>query len=354
MQFKSSEARLKLAEHVAHRVGDFKRATRQFEKAASLRSRSSQVHLSFGVFQELCLKQEEEAMKSYSRAIDLRSDCTAARVNLASLLQRRGRLSEALDQLAMACELTPDHLEARLRLAHLLLCDLSNLKDAFAHLRLALLAHPTSAEGHINSAACFSHPGPLHDIQRARVHLCQAVHLDPLNYLARFNLAVLLHTHYPDQPTDALNSYLAAISIGPCDPQIFELLAELFRSRFAVQPGLVRQVVLELIDSGKIPSSMRALVAMAEILCDICQDHLNARTLLLRGLELDPDSHHCHLLLAKINASHLQNPETAYRHVKAALSRETSVAAVETLELVEDLLGPVRVSSLENLVAASS
>lgn len=93
-------------------LGDMSRALEQLRVAALERPNYPDIHLLLGAH-ELQLGQQDDAIESLARALELNPEFHAARIELARALEAVGHASQALDQLDLVLGREPEHAFAR-------------------------------------------------------------------------------------------------------------------------------------------------------------------------------------------------------------------------------------------------
>lgn len=155
----------------------------------------------------------DRAEHFYRRAVELRADYSAAKVNLANLLQRKSQYAEAerLYEEVLAAE--PQRLEALLNLANLRTRN-KEYESAEVLYRKVLTLNPRAAEAAVNLAALYQIVGRRADAQNL---YREAIRIDPNQGPAHLNLGALLYQL--QQFTDAENHLRRATQLMPASAQ---------------------------------------------------------------------------------------------------------------------------------------
>jgi protein O-mannosyl-transferase len=115
-------------------------------------------------------------------------DSWMAEDNLAIVLQRTGRMDEAMAHLQRALAIDPDNIETRNNLGNAFL-RMGRVDDAFVHLKKALELEPNRAAVQYNFAHALLQIGR---VEEATPHLEKALAIDPTNLAARSDLGSAL------------------------------------------------------------------------------------------------------------------------------------------------------------------
>jgi predicted O-linked N-acetylglucosamine transferase (SPINDLY family) len=189
-------------------IGKLDEAVKSFKKALTIKSDYAEVHYNLGVtFQEL--GQLDAAVKSYEKALAIKPDYTNACNNLGVTLQELGQLDAAVKSYEKALAIKPDFADACNNLG-ITLKKLGQLDAAVKSYEKALAIKPDFAEAHNNLGNVLNDLGQL---DAAVKSFEKAVTLKPSYAEAFNNLGNALKE--VDQLDAAVKSYEKAIVIKP-------------------------------------------------------------------------------------------------------------------------------------------
>lgn len=114
-------------------------------------------------------------MGQFRKAIELRPDCVAARIDLANVLAQRGQVDEAISQLRKAIEFEPRDAMAHYNLG-LFLLQSGRTEQGLAQLQQALELAPDSMDTHMALARFYRRHGQL---EQALAHYAAALRAKP-------------------------------------------------------------------------------------------------------------------------------------------------------------------------------
>lgn len=158
--------------------------------------------------------KSEEAIRHYTRAVELRPGYPEAHNNLAVELILKGKYAEAAEHAAAAVQLRPRYARAHYNRG-VALFKKGDRPAAMAAFREALRLRGDFAEAHNNLAAALAEEGQ--DAEAIR-HLEEAVRLRPDYLEAQFNLATMLAR--ANRLEEAIEHYRQAVRLRPDDPNI--------------------------------------------------------------------------------------------------------------------------------------
>jgi predicted O-linked N-acetylglucosamine transferase (SPINDLY family) len=185
-----------------------KDALHALQKTAELLPDSAAAHNNLGNALK-DLRQFEEAVASYRRALVLKSDLAEAHSNLGSALQDLGQLNAAVASLRRALDLKPDFADAHYNLGNALR-DLGQTIDAVASYRHALAFKPDYAQVHSNLGNALQALGQL---DGAVASHRRALEIAPDMAQAHSNLGNALRS--VGQFEAAISSYGRALELQP-------------------------------------------------------------------------------------------------------------------------------------------
>jgi len=167
----------------------------------------------------------------WSDVVARRPDNPRAHYTLGNVLDREGRLAEAMRQYDEALRLKPDYVDAHVNLGAALLAS-GRQADAMGHFSEAIRLKPGSAQAHNNLGAVLFSQGRLPE---AIEHLSAAARLDPASSETERNLATALLYH--GQVDEAIAHYNRALAINPGDADARKELAAAMARRTKSGPG---------------------------------------------------------------------------------------------------------------------
>jgi len=178
------------------------------EKAAQFLPEDAQAHYNFGVvLQEH--GHHDKAVKSYSRALELKSDYAEAHCNLGVALKELGHFDRAVASYRQALEIIPNLAKAHSNLGNALR-ELGQLDDAVASCIRALEINPDYAEAHNNLGIAQKDLGQL---DKAVASYFRALEINPDYAEAHNNLGLVQKDL--GQLDNAVASYRRALGIRP-------------------------------------------------------------------------------------------------------------------------------------------
>ena len=195
-----------------------------YTSSLSASPRSHVLHYNLGV-KNAEAGRPDRAEQFYRRAVELKTDYSAAKVNLANLLQRRSQYAEAerLYEEVLAAE--PQRQEAMLNLANLRTRN-GKYESAEALYRKVLALNPRAGEAAANLATLYQIVGRHAD---ARDLYREAIRIDPNQGQAHLNLGALLYQQ--GLFTDAENHLRRAAQLMPASAQAAYNLGLLYDER---------------------------------------------------------------------------------------------------------------------------
>jgi len=151
----------------------------------------------------------DEAISRYRQAIKLKPDHVQAYNNLGLALSSQGRFDEAAGQFNRALQLSPDFSDAYYNLA-IALKSQGKLDDAITNYRLAIQFNPDYAEAHHNLGNVLEIQGKPDE---AAAHYRQAIRIKPDDAKAHNNLGIILKTQ--GKLDEAISHYCQALQSDP-------------------------------------------------------------------------------------------------------------------------------------------
>jgi tetratricopeptide (TPR) repeat protein len=165
-------------------------AIASFSKALQINPDFAQAHNNLGI----ALKDQnrlEEAIGSFSKALQIKPDYAEAHNNLGLVLQEQGRMGEAIASFSKALQIKPDYAEAHNNLG-ITLKNQNRLGEAIASLGKALKIKSDYAEAHNNLGLVLQEQGRLDE---ATASFGKALQIKPDYAEAHSNLCELFEVH---------------------------------------------------------------------------------------------------------------------------------------------------------------
>jgi tetratricopeptide (TPR) repeat protein len=249
----------------------------------------------------------EEAVASYSRALELKPDYAEAYNNLGNALRSLRRFDQAIASLRRACDLRPDlaGIHSNLGLA---LADAGQFEQAVAHHRRAVELGPDLAPAHNNLGLALKELQRLDD---AVACYQTAIALAPGFTEAHSNLGGALRAL--GRPGEAVESYRRALLLSPDYAQAHNNLGNALR------------------DLGQLEDAVASYRRALELKADLVEGHVNlgnalrdldrfdeALASLRRVVELDPHQAQAHRDLGDVLRA-LDRPDEAAEAYRRAL-----------------------------------
>ena len=159
-------------------------AIASFSKAVQIKPDYVEAHNNLG----LALQNRgrfEEAIASFRKALQIQPDFAEAHNNLGAALNHQRRLEEAIASLSRALEIEPDHAEAHNNLGAALQ-DQGRLDEAIASFSKALQIKPDFVEAHSNLCGLYEKQNNLDDLELALNKAALNCGKDNSNILFRF------------------------------------------------------------------------------------------------------------------------------------------------------------------------
>ena len=171
-------------------------------------------------FAHISLGQVAEAITSFEDSLAA-FPTSMAHQNLAVVLLRLDRLSEAEQHMRAAIQLQPDEAEAHSGLGAVLARE-GRMADAIVAYHEAIRLRPSLASAHANLGVALASEGQP---DQAIVSLLQAIAIDPAQSGWRYRVATLLHER--GRTNEAIRQLEAAVRIDPDFSEARDLLTQL-------------------------------------------------------------------------------------------------------------------------------
>ena len=219
-----------------------------------------------------------EAIRHYTKALQIKPDHPEGHVSLAAALADQGRLDEAADHYVKGLELRPSNPRAHYGLANVLVQQ-GRLSEAIDHYSQALDIDPSYAAAHCNLGVVFVKQG---DLEQAVKHFSEALKIDPSLEEARGNLQAVLQQRDAQAPTgdvqrdEALAHYNLALQLdtqGKTDEAIRE-----YREAIRIRPDFAEahcNLGLALRSQDKTDEAIREYQEAVRIKPDLAEAHHN-------------------------------------------------------------------------------
>ena len=134
-----------------------------------------------------------EAVVQYGQALKIRPEDAVANNALGGALLASGRADEAIPRLVQALKTRPDYFDAHYNLGNAL-AQRGDFQNAVAQFRAAVALSPLDANAQANLGSALAQVGELAE---AKLHFERALEIDPNHQLARENLQQLLQETSP-------------------------------------------------------------------------------------------------------------------------------------------------------------
>ena len=198
-------------------IGKLDEAVKSFKKALTIKSDYAEVHYNLGVtLQEL--GQQDAAVKSYEKALAIKPDYANACNNLGNILKDLGQLDAAVNNFEKAIAIKPDYAEAHNNLG-VTFQKLGQQDAAAKYYEKALTIKPDYADAHNNLGNILKDQGQLDDAVNS---FEKALSIKPDFADAHYNLGSTLKEL--DQLDAAVKSYEKALAIKPDYAEAFNNL----------------------------------------------------------------------------------------------------------------------------------
>jgi tetratricopeptide (TPR) repeat protein len=154
---------------------------------------------------------------------------SVAHYNWALLLERQGKLDDAVEHYRQAVRINPRYVRARNNLGVTLAAQ-GHLEEAIGHYRRVLEIHPGSAETHNNMGNALFRTGELDGALR---HYQEALRIDPAYARAHNGMGIVLATQ--GKVDEAIARFRMAVEIDPALARVHLNLANLLAKRGQVE-----------------------------------------------------------------------------------------------------------------------
>jgi tetratricopeptide (TPR) repeat protein len=169
-------------------------------------------------------EKREEVLADFEQLSKRKNYSAADYYNLGFLYEQVGGKEEALRFYTKAVQMQPDHAQALYNMANLYR-DTGNYKIALALYGRLLHFHPRFVQGYLNMGLIFN---ALGDQQRARQFYLKVIDLDPDNGDAYFNLGYLSESQ--GELSEAVNYYEKAVEVAPKNAETYYNLGNVYAS----------------------------------------------------------------------------------------------------------------------------
>ncbi len=189
-------------------LGRLEQAVASYTRAVQIKPESAEAHYNLGVTLS-SLGKPKEAVASYDKALRIKPDYADAHYNLGNALKNLGKPEEAVSSLNKALQIKPDFAEAHNNLGAVLY-KLGKPELAVSSLRKALQINPDYAEAHYNLG------NALNDLEKAEEavsSLAKALQIKPDYAEAHNNLGNTLSDL--GRRVEAISSLAKALQIKP-------------------------------------------------------------------------------------------------------------------------------------------
>ncbi len=173
---------------------------------------------------DLYKEKREEVLADLEQLSKRKKYNAADYYNLGFLYEQVGGKEEAMRFYTKAVQMKPDYKQALYNLANLYR-DAGNYKIAMALYERLVHFHPKFVQGYLNMGLIFN---ALGDQQRARQFYLKVIDLDPENGDAYFNLGYLSESH--GELGEAVNYYEKAVEVAPRNAESYYNLGNVYAS----------------------------------------------------------------------------------------------------------------------------
>jgi len=173
---------------------------------------------------DLYKEKREEVLADFEQLSKRKKYNAADYYNLGFLYEQVGGKEEAMRFYTKAVQMQPDHEQALYNLANLYQ-EAGNYKIAMAVYTRLIHFHPKFALGYLNMGLIFN---VLGDQQRARQFYLKVIDLDPDNGDAYFNLAYLSESQ--GELSEAVNYYEKSVEMSPKNAEAYYNLGNVYAS----------------------------------------------------------------------------------------------------------------------------
>jgi len=154
----------------------------------------------------------DEAIENYREAVKFKPDFARGYYNLGNALLSKGRTDEAADCYLKAVQIKPDFIEAHNNLANILESQ-RKFEEAVKHYRQVLKFDPYSAQAHSNISTAL---GALGKFDEAVGHLYEALRLKPDSPDIHYNLGTVLESNRSNRKlNEALVHFRKSLELRP-------------------------------------------------------------------------------------------------------------------------------------------
>jgi tetratricopeptide (TPR) repeat protein len=248
----------------------------------------------------------ELALAARREEIRLKPGDAHARLHLAKLLKKQGKVDEAVAAYRAAIRLKPDEAYAHSEVG-VILASQGKLDEAIAECREAIRLQPDSAAAH-------NHLGiVLCDVKRdypaAEAALREAIRLQPDDGKTHHNLGVALE--HQGKVDEAVAEFRAAIRHQPDDARAHYILGDTLKGL-----GKFDEAIAEYRTAIRLqPDFAEAHNDLGAVLCDVKRDYPAAEAAFREAIRLNPDDKHASTNLGNALASQgkLDEAMAAYR-----------------------------------------
>jgi len=173
---------------------------------------------------DLYKEKREEVLADFEQLSKRKNYSAADYYNLGFLYEQVGGKEEAMRFYTKAVQMKPDYKQALYNLANLYR-DTGNYKTAMELYGRLVHFHPKFVQGYLNMGLIFN---ALGDQQRARQFYLKVIDLDPENGEAYFNLGYLSESQ--GELSEAVNYYEKAVEVAPKNAEAYYNLGNAYAS----------------------------------------------------------------------------------------------------------------------------
>ena len=279
-------------------LGRLEQAVSSFTKALQIKPDYAEAYSNLGSALN-DLGRPEEAVANYNKALQIRPDFAEAHNNLGNARNNLGKLEEAVSSFTKAVQIKPDYAEAHYNLGNVLR-GLGKPEEAVTSYNKALQINPNHAEAHRNAGNAYIDLG---DLKGAVTSYHKALQINPDYAEAHYDLGNALRNL--GKLEEAVTSYNKALQINPDHTEAHNNLGNVLK------------------DLRKPEEAVTSYNKALQINRDCAEAHYNLGNVLqnlgkpeeavssfTKALQIDPDYAKAHMSLSTAKKYHDDDPQT--------------------------------------------